>query len=112
MRAAIDSTLFATDLADYLVAKGIPFREAHRLAGKAVRAAGENQGSLEDMPLEEYQAVHPAFEADVYQVFDPRASIEKRNTIGGTGSQSVQQQIQLAKSILSRTTGTETTQGE
>lgn len=93
MLAAIDSTMMATDLADYLVGKGIPFRETHAIAGKAVRAAGERKVGLEEMPLEAYQALCPAFEADVYQVFDPLKSVEKRNAIGGTSPQSVKNQI-------------------
>jgi argininosuccinate lyase len=97
MRAAIDSTMMATDLADYLVNKGIPFRETHAIAGKAVRAALESQLGLEQMPLEAYQALSPAFEADVYQVFDPLSSIQKRNAIGGTSLQSVQNQIKQIK---------------
>ncbi|MBI5945997.1 MAG: argininosuccinate lyase [Chloroflexi bacterium] len=96
MRGAIDSTMMATDLADYLVVKGVPFREAHSLAGKAVREAGERNVSLEKMPLEAYQALGP-FEADVYQVFDPLESINKRNTVGGTSLQSVKNQIQKIK---------------
>ena len=100
MRSAIDPTMMATDLADYLVEKGVPFRKAHELAGKAVRAAGEGKVSLEKMSLEAYQAIGSVlsgakdpFEADVYQVFDPMKSIEKRNVIGGTGLQSVKEQL-------------------
>ena len=93
MRAAIDSTMMATDLADYLVAKGVPFREAHALAGKAVRAAGEGNVRMEKMSIEAYQAISPEFEADVYQVFDPLESVKKRNTVGGTSPQSVKDQL-------------------
>ncbi|MBE0671642.1 MAG: argininosuccinate lyase [Anaerolineales bacterium] len=96
MRSAIDSTMMTTDLADYLVAKGVPFREAHSLAGKVVRAAGERKVRMEEMPLEMYQAIGP-FEADVYQVFDPFESINKRNTVGGTSLQSVRNQIKKIK---------------
>jgi argininosuccinate lyase len=101
MRAAIDSTMMATDLADYLVGKGIPFRETHAIAGKAVRTAGESQLGLEEMSLEAYQALSPAFEADVYQVFDPLKSIEKRNAIGGTSPQSVKKQLAGIQRLLS-----------
>ncbi len=80
--------MMATDLADYLVDKGVPFREAHAMAGKVVRAAGEKNVSLEEMSLEAYQAIGP-FDEDVYQVFDPMKSIQKRNAIGGTSPQSV-----------------------
>ena len=97
MRNAIDSFMMATDLADYLVDKGIPFRETHAIAGKAVRLAGEKNVELEELPLEAYQALCPAFEADVYQVFDPLKSVEKRNAIGGTSLQSVKNQIQKIK---------------
>jgi argininosuccinate lyase len=96
MRNAIDSFMMATDLADYLVSKGIPFRETHAIAGKAVRLAGEKKVGLEELSLEAYQALGP-FEADVYQVFDPLKSVEKRNAIGGTSPQSVKNQIQKIK---------------
>lgn len=97
MRNAIDSFMMATDLADYLVHKGIPFRETHSIAGLAVRAAMEKNVRMEQLPLEAYQALCPAFEADVYQVFDPIKSVEKRNAIGGTSSQSVKNQIKKIK---------------
>ena len=100
MRDAIDSSMLATDLADYLVNKGVPFRKAHEVAGRVVRAGGERNVSLEKMPLEAYQAESPAFEADVYQVFDPMKSVEKRNAIGGTSLQSVKNQITLCRKYL------------
>ena len=99
MKAAIDATMMATDLADYLVAKGVPFREAHALAGKAVRAAGEAKVKLDEMLLEAYQAISPVFEADVVQVFDPLESVNKRNAIGGTSLQSVKNQILKIKGV-------------
>jgi argininosuccinate lyase len=97
MRSAIDSTMMATDLADYLVEKGVPFREAHSLAGRVVRAAGEGKVRMEELPLEVYQSISPVFEADVVQVFDPLESINKRNTVGGTSLQSVKNQISKIK---------------
>jgi argininosuccinate lyase len=99
MRNAIDSFMMATDLADYLVNKGIPFRETHSIAGQAVRLANEKNVGLEKLPIEAYQALCSAFEADVYQVFDPMKSIEKRNAIGGTSLQSVKKQIKQIKHI-------------
>jgi argininosuccinate lyase len=98
MRSAIDPTMMATDLADYLVAKGVPFREAHGMAGKAIRVAMDKNCSLAEMSIEAYQAIGP-FEADVYQVFDPMRSIQKRNAIGGTSLQSVKNQIQKIKGV-------------
>ena len=99
LRTAIDSTMMATDLADYLVGKGVPFREAHAMAGKVVRAAGQKNALLEELSLETYQEIGP-FDHKVYQVFEPNKSIQKRNAIGGTGPQSVGNQIQIAKSNL------------
>ena len=96
MRAALDPAMMATDLADYLVGRGVPFREAHAAVGKVVREAGEKNVPLNELPLEAYQAWGP-FEADVYQVFDPLRSIQKRNSAGGTSLQSVKKQIQQIK---------------
>ncbi len=101
MRNAIDSFMMATDLADYLVGKGIPFRETHAIAGKAVRLAGEKKVGLEDISLEAYQALCPVFEADVYQVFDPLQSVKRRNAIGGTSPEAVKNQIDGVKRLLS-----------
>jgi argininosuccinate lyase len=97
MRAAIDAAMLATDLADYLVVKGTPFREAHAIAGKAVRVAAEKGTSLEKLDLNEWQALGAMIEADVYAVFDPQKSVEKRNAIGGTAPAAVQKQIEQAK---------------
>lgn len=96
LRNAIDSTMLATDLADYLVSKGIPFREAHAMAGKIVQMAEEKNVPLENISLEAYQKLGP-FGEDVYQVFDPRTSVQMRNAIGGTSPQSVKVQIQRIK---------------
>jgi argininosuccinate lyase len=99
MRAAIDAAMLATDLADYLVVRGTPFREAHSIAGRAVRVAAEKGVSLEQLSLNEWQALG-AIESDVYAVFDPQKSVEKRNAIGGTAPQAVQKQIEQAKVVL------------
>ncbi len=99
MSAAIDASMLATDLADYLVRKGMPFREAHAVAGKAVRAAAEKGVSLDEFSLNEWQTLGP-IEADVKDVFDAMESIKRRNAIGGTSPQSVKNQIQIAKSTL------------
>jgi argininosuccinate lyase len=108
MLAAIDAGMLATDLADYLVRQGIPFREAHAAAGKAVRLAAEKGISLDEIPLNEWQSLG-AFESDlspnelwrgVYQVFDPLESIKRRNATGGTSPDSVKKQIDHAKLTL------------
>jgi argininosuccinate lyase len=99
MLAAIDSTMLATDLADYLVRKGIPFREAHAAVGKAVRRAAEKGISLEKLSLDEWKSIG-AFESDVFQVFDPMESVKRRNATGGTSPDSVKKQIQKAKILI------------
>jgi argininosuccinate lyase len=99
MLAAIDSAMLTTDLADYLVRKGIPFREAHAAAGKSVRVAAEKGISLEKLSLNEWQAIG-RFESDVYQVFDAMESVKRRNATGGTSPDSVKKQIQKAKLLL------------
>lgn len=100
MRAAIDSFMMATDLADYLVEKGLPFRETHALAGKAVRLALEKGVGLEALSVADYQSLHPAFESDVYRALDPLESIKRRTATGGTAPEAVKKQIQKAKSTL------------
>jgi argininosuccinate lyase len=100
MRAAIDSFMMATDLADYLVEKGIPFRETHALAGKAVRLALDYGLGLEALSLVQYKNLHPAFEADVYRALDPLESVKRRNALGGTAPAAVLIQIQQAKNKL------------
>ncbi len=92
MAAALDSALLATELADYLVKKGLPFREAHHLVGQAVRL-----GPLDGLSLEALQQLSPAFEADVTRVWDFRAAVDRRSAFGGTAPESVQAQIAEAK---------------
>jgi argininosuccinate lyase len=104
MAAALDDALLATDVADYLVRKGVPFRQSHHLVGRAVKRAEELGLSLERLDLAEYQAIHAAFAEDVYAVFDFRRSVEGREVEGGTASGAVRAQIELAKALLSQTT--------
>jgi argininosuccinate lyase len=100
MAKALDDGLLATDLADYLVRKGVPFRESHSLVGQAVRQAEELGVSLKELGLTEYQAIHPAFTEDVYEVLDFQRSVEARDTEGGTAPKAVRAQIERAKTVL------------
>ncbi|GAB4532935.1 MAG: hypothetical protein Fur0018_21830 [Anaerolineales bacterium] len=100
MGAALDDSLLATDLADYLVGRGIPFRDAHALVGRAVRRALGLGVSLGALPLAEFQAIHPQIGEDVYQVFEAQQSVSRRQAIGGTAPQAVKEQIRLAKSKI------------
>jgi argininosuccinate lyase len=100
MRAAIDSAMMATDLADYLVDKGLPFRETHTLASKIVHLAGEKGVDLAALPLDDYRMVCPLFEQDVYRVFDPLESVRRRKVLGGTAPEAVKSQLAEAKRLL------------
>lgn len=99
MLAAIDASMLATDLADYLVRRGMPFREAHGVTGKAVRLALQKGVDLDQLSLSEWQTLGP-FEADVVQVFDVQKSVERRNAIGGTSPETVKDQIAGALRLL------------
>ncbi|MCC7353641.1 MAG: argininosuccinate lyase [Anaerolineae bacterium] len=100
MAAALSDDLLATDLADYLVRRGIPFRQSHRLVGQAIRRAEAIQVSLRALPPAEYQALSPAFGPDLYEVFDFERSVEQRATIGGTARDAVLEQIRRAGGLL------------
>jgi argininosuccinate lyase len=98
--AALDDNLLATDLADYLVRQGVPFRESHGLIGRVVRRAEELGVSLKKLPLADYKAIHPAFTEKVYQVLDFGRSVEARSAEGGTAPSAVRAQIEQAKDLL------------
>jgi argininosuccinate lyase len=87
----------ATDVADYLASKGVPFREAYNLVGKVVKTSLAAGKLLKDLTLTEWKQLHPAFEADIYQAIAPRQVVAARNSFGGTGFDQVQQAIAKAK---------------
>ncbi len=97
MAAALDEAMLATDLADYLVRQGVPFRQSHHLVGEAVRCAEELDVSLSQLELSAYEAISPAFGEDVYEVFDVERSVEARAAEGGTAPSAVQAQIERAR---------------
>lgn len=86
--------LNATELADYLVGKGLPFREAHHVTGQAVAAAEREGKGLEDLTLPELQSLEPHIGSDVYAVLDYAAAVRRRETPGGTGPRSVARQLE------------------
>jgi len=81
--------MLATDLADYLVRKGVPFRETHHISGAAVRFAEERKMNFGDLTLENLQSIDGRFEADVMAIWDYEASVERKNVVGGTAKSSV-----------------------
>ncbi len=90
----------ATDVADYLASKDVPFREAYNLVGKVVKTSINAGKLLKDLTLEEWQQLHPAFEADIYDAIAPKQVVSARNSYGGTGLSQVNQAIEQAKSLL------------
>lgn len=86
----------ATDVADYLASKGVPFREAYNLVGKVVRTCLSNGKLLKDLSLEEWKELHPAFEKDIYDAIAPTQVVAARNSYGGTGFDQVRLALQNA----------------
>ncbi|MDA0258616.1 MAG: argininosuccinate lyase [Cyanobacteria bacterium] len=85
----------ATDVADYLVARGVPFREAYQLVGAVVRRCLDQGCLLRELSLEAWKELHPAFEADLHDALAPRAVVAARRSEGGTGFERVAEQLQL-----------------
>ncbi len=93
MRAALTTEMLATDLADYLVRKGVPFREAHHITGAAVRMAEVQAVPLDELEVDDLRTLHEAFDEDVADVWSIEASVERRDVQGGTSRRAVEEQI-------------------
>ena len=91
----------ATDLADYLVKKGLPFRQAHEVVGKAVRHAIDTKRLLADIPLGEYRVLSPLFEEDLLKAITVDECVNARRSLGGAAPQEAQRQIELLRIVLS-----------
>lgn len=87
----------ATDVADYLAAKGVPFREAYNLVGKVVRTCLESGKLLKDLTLDEWKSLHPEFDVDIYEAIAPLQVVAARNSYGGTGFEQVKSALQNAR---------------
>ena len=105
MRAVMDTQLLATDLADYLVRRGVPFRTSHEVIGRLVRRAEGRGVPLSELDVEDFTEEHGAFSEDVRAVFDWDASVDARDTEGGTSLRSVSAQIELARKRLAEREG-------
>lgn len=92
--------LNATEMADYLVGKGIPFREAHHITGHAVALAEQRGVTLEDLSLEDLRALDARIDEDIYAVLDCHAAVRRRETPGGTGPKSVARQLDMLTTWL------------
>jgi argininosuccinate lyase len=100
MRAVMDAQLLATDLADWLVRRGVPFRTTHEVVGRLVRRAEERGVPLSALELHELRAEHETFDADVFEVFDWQTSVDARDASGGTSRRAVVAQLDEARARL------------
>ena len=101
-RAAQTGFINATDLADYLVGKGLPFRTAYKISGELVAACIAKGCVLEELPLEEFKALSELIDKVVYEAIDLAACVEKRQSAGGTCRSSVVKQISYVKEVLGK----------
>ena len=92
----------ATELADYLASKGLPFREAHEIVGKLVLECTKAGYYLQDVPLERYQEVSDLIEEDIYETLKSHTAVERRHSLGGTGFDQVKWQIKEAQKALKK----------
>ena len=100
--AVQDEWIFATDLADYLVARGVPFREAHYIVGRLVRFCSEHNKTFADMTLKELQAFAPQFDKGAIEVLTVEGSLKRRSVIGGTARRQVERRLGVLKKVLHR----------
>ncbi|KAI7780569.1 argininosuccinate lyase [Diaporthe eres] len=100
MRAALDPFMLATDLADYLVRKGVPFRETHHISGQCVAKSEELGIPMNELSLEQLQAIDSRFGEDVSHTFDYERSVEMRSVKGGTSRARVLEQVKVLKAML------------
>ncbi|MBQ7712857.1 MAG: argininosuccinate lyase, partial [Clostridia bacterium] len=100
LRAAKEGYINATDLADYLAKKGVPFREAYKLVGEIVESASKQGVTLDEIPLESYKAHSPVFDADLYEAISLETCVAKRTSEGGTAVSSVEKQLASIRTKL------------
>ena len=92
--------ILATDLADYLVRKGVPFRRAHQVVGQIVQSCVQNCKELQDCTLDEFRNFHKAFNSDVFPLLDLSSAVNQRTSAGGTATSRVQEAIRVAQEAL------------
>lgn len=100
MYAELVPEMLATDLAEYLVRKGVPFRDTHHVAGAAVKLAEDRKAPLNTLTVEDLKGLHPKFESDVVAVWEYETSVDSRNAPGGTSRSTVLLQIEQMKKLL------------
>ncbi|KAI0452113.1 argininosuccinate lyase [Xylaria acuta] len=100
MEAALDKTMLATDVAEWLVRKGCPFGEAHHISGRVVAQSEKLEVSMDKLTLEQLQAIDSRFTADIAEAFEYETSVEAKTSKGGTSRSSVLEQIQVLRATL------------
>jgi argininosuccinate lyase len=104
MRAQFNTGLLATDVADYLVHKGVSFRQAHEIVGRAIQAAEDKGAALSELTLDALQSISSKFSDDVFEVFDVERSLASHSVTGGTGPEALREQVDAAEETLKKQT--------
>ncbi|KAI0393569.1 argininosuccinate lyase [Xylariaceae sp. FL0594] len=100
MRAALDPFMLATDIADYLVRKGVPFRETHHISGRVVALSEKTNTPMNELSYEQLKSVDARFERDIAEYFDYDRSVEMRSARGGTSKSCVLEQVKVLRQML------------
>lgn len=100
MEAALDKTMLATDVAEWLVRNKCPFREAHHISGRVVALSEKLEISMDKLTLEQLQAIDSRFTADIVKAFEYETSVEAKSSKGGTSRSAVLEQIQIVRALL------------
>ncbi|KAI0181576.1 argininosuccinate lyase [Hypoxylon sp. FL1284] len=100
MKAALDPFMLATDIADYLVRKGVPFRETHHISGRVVALSEQTDTPMDELTYDQLKSVDARFEEDIAEYFDYERSVEMRSAKGGTSKESVLEQIKVMRQML------------
>lgn len=98
----VDDSIYATDIADYLTERGVPFRDAHKIVGRLVLTGIDKNKQLRDFSSSELREISSFFDQEYYEIFDPVRSVERHDVYGGTSLKGVRKQIELAKGILAK----------
>ena len=109
MAASLEPSMLATDLADYLVKRGLPFRQAHEVAGQAVQLAEQGGQALDELTLAQLQTLSDRFDEDVAAVFDVVHSLNSRAVTGGTSAEALERQLAAAEAIIKGAEGSSLT---
>ena len=100
MLQAVTPDMLATELAEYLVRKGVPFRETHHISGRVVALSENSSTPMNKLSIEQIRGVDSRFGEDVLSVFDPEQAVERKSASGGTSKSAVREQIKILRNLL------------